>query len=207
MPIIEKIITVSGKHSHKFKEKGSLFQGQVYPVTSREEAENQLAACRKEFYDATHNCYAYKLLDNTFKYSDDGEPNGTAGIRIFNAIEHFELTDLLVVVTRYYGGTKLGIGPLGKAYYFSAHSVLEEAGKIEKVNYSKIEIEYGFDQTSNVHHFLSTHNVINIENTFEEKPKINCYIKPDRVEVLKNELTEVSKGAIVIKEIETDVFI
>jgi uncharacterized YigZ family protein len=203
----EKIITISGNHTHKFKEKGSVFLGQAYSTGSQEDAENQLSLCRKEFYDATHNCYAYKLLDKNFKYSDDGEPNGTAGIRIFNAIEHFKLVNVLVVVTRYYGGTKLGAGPLGKAYYHSAHSVLEEAEKIEKINYSKIEIEYGFEQTSNVHHFLSKHSVINIENIFENNPKIICYIKPGKIDTIQNELTEVSKGSISIKELEKNVFL
>jgi uncharacterized YigZ family protein len=207
MPLNEKIITISGEHSHKFKEKGSLFLGQVFNINSLEEAEKRLFDCRKEYYDATHNCYAYKLLDQTFKYSDDGEPNGTAGIRIFNAIEHFQLVDIIVVVTRYYGGTKLGLGPLGKAYYHSAHSVLDEVKKIEKVNYSKIEIEFDYDQTSNVHHFLSKHNVLNMENKFEESPRIICFVKPDQVDSLREELTEVSRGCINIEELGKNIFI
>jgi len=207
MPVYEKIITISGEHSHKFKEKGSLFLGRAFNINSLEEAEMRLSDCRKEYYDATHNCYAYKLQDQIFKYSDDGEPNGTAGIRIFNAIEHFQLVDIIVVVTRYYGGTKLGAGPLGKAYYHSAYSVLDEVKKIEKINYSKIEIEFNHDQTSNVHHFLSKHNVLNVENKYEEIPKIICLVKPDHIDSLRNELTEVSRGDINIKELEKNIFI
>ncbi len=207
MPAKEKIITLSGKHTHKFKEKGSLFLGQAYNVNSVEEADNRLISCKKEYFDATHNCYAYKLLDDQFKYSDDGEPNGTAGIRIFNAIEHFCMVNVLVVVTRYYGGTKLGVGPLGKAYYQSAHSVLDEAKKIEKKNYSKIKIEFDYDQTSNVHHFLSRHDVLHIVNSFKKLPVITCYIKPVELDALENELREVSKGSINIKELEFDVFL
>ena len=207
MPSKEKIITISGKQTHKFKEKGSLFLGQAFKVTSQGKAEEQLSLCRKDYFDATHNCYAYRLLDEQFKYSDDGEPNGTAGIRIFNAIEHFDLFNVLVVVTRYYGGTKLGVGPLGKAYYQSAHSVLEKADKVEKINHSKIEIEFDYDQTSNVHHFISKHGVRNIENNFEKLPAITCYIKPENLNALQNELQEVSKGSIIVKELERDKFI
>lgn len=207
MPVYEKIITISGEYSNKFKEKGSLFLGQVYNIKTLEDAEKRLSDCRKEYYDATHNCYAYKLLDQTFKYSDDGEPNGTAGIRIFNAIEHFELIEVLVVVTRYFGGTKLGVGPLGKAYYHSAFSVLDEAAKIEKVNYSKIEIEFNYDQTSNVHHFLSKYNATHIENKFEDTPKIICLLKPDRMKNLQNDLTDISRGSINMTELKINIFI
>jgi uncharacterized YigZ family protein len=207
MPSKDKIITISGKHTHKFKEKGSLFLGQSFKVNSPGDAEDQISICRKEYFDATHNCYAYKLLDEQFRYSDDGEPNGTAGIRIFNAIEHFNLNNVLVVVTRYFGGTKLGAGPLGKAYYHSAHSVLNEADKIERINHSKIKIEFDYEQTSNVHHFLSKHSVRDIINSFEKLPVITCYIKQDRLDVIQNELREVSKGSIIVKELERDVFI
>jgi uncharacterized YigZ family protein len=203
----EKIITISGKNTHKFKEKGSLFMGQAYPVRSVEDCENQVSLCRKEFYDATHNCFAYRLQDGSFKYSDDGEPNGTAGIRIYNAIQHFELVDVLVVVTRYFGGTKLGAGPLGKAYYHSAHTVLNKAEKLEKMNYSKIEIMFDYDQTSNVHHFLSMHNAFNIENIFKKLPGIICCIKPGKFEELQSELADVSKGKIKLKVLEKDIFI
>lgn len=207
MPAIEKIITISGEHSYKFKEKGSLFLGQAFYIKSLEDAENKLSECKKEYYDATHNCYAYKLPDQTFKYSDDGEPNGTAGIRIFNAIEHFQLVDILVVITRYYGGTKLGVGPLGRAYYHSAFSVLDETKKNEKVNYSKIEIEFDYDQTSIVHHFLSKHNVLNIKNKFEDIPRIICFVKPYHIKNLQNDLTEVSRGKIKTIELEKNIFI
>jgi len=87
MKSIETIINLS---EFQFKEKGSLFVGRLFPIQSVDEAESILAEIRKKYYDATHNCYAYKFIaDESFNYSDDGEPSGTAGIRIFNAIKHF----------------------------------------------------------------------------------------------------------------------
>ncbi|MDZ7765436.1 MAG: YigZ family protein [Melioribacteraceae bacterium] len=97
-----------------------MFIGYAAPCKNDEEAEQILEGKKKQYYDATHNCYAYKILPESIKYLDDGEPSGTAGIRILNAIQHFDLTNLIVISTRYFGGTKLGVGPLGKAYYNSA---------------------------------------------------------------------------------------
>ena len=112
----EKILTLDNFAEVTYKEKSSVFRGQVYHCETDNEAANILAQTKKKYYDATHHCFAFKLITEKFKYSDDGEPNGTAGIRILNAIEHFDLINVMVVITRYYGGTKLGFGPLGKAY-------------------------------------------------------------------------------------------
>ena len=93
----EKIKTIKEENYNKIKEKGSQFMGFVYQVVSVEEAEEKLKNIKKRFYDANHHCYAYKLASNTEKYSDDGEPNGTAGLRILNAINHFSLNNNLVI--------------------------------------------------------------------------------------------------------------
>jgi len=191
------INTIKKKAQSEFKEKGSLFVGQIFPIQNSEEAENILSEIRKKYYDASHNCFAYKLIDKEdLKYSDDGEPNGTAGIRILNAINHYQLSNILVISTRYFGGTKLGVGPLGKAYYNSAISAIESAAIILKEKYSEIIIEFEYDMTSHVHHFLNIFNAKNIQNIFDEKPKIKCLIKPDNFHQLIDELTRVSKGRI-----------
>ncbi len=207
MSVKSSIRTVENIYEFQFKEKGSLFIGQVYPTQTTDEVNEYLAAIRKEHYNATHVCFAWKLRNDSFKYSDDGEPNGTAGIRIYNAIQHFDLTDMLVIVIRYYGGTKLGVGPLGKAYYHGAHGVLEEAEFVEKVNYSKIYISYDFDQTKNIHHFLGTYEAKITENLFDTRPALECLILPQHIEPLKQKLTEVSRGSIEVKVLEKDLFI
>src|ERR1035437_8880518 len=125
MSIIKPIRSIEGFTEAGIKEKGSAFTGQAYFMSDSDECVKKLNKIIKQFYDATHHCYCYKLNSGEAKYSDNGEPSGTAGIRILNAIEHFDLTDILVVVIRYFGGTKLGVGPLGKAYYESALNVLK----------------------------------------------------------------------------------
>lgn len=194
----EKIKTIASYNEYKFKEKGSLFIGQAHPVELEEEARQILESVKKKFYDATHHCYAYLLQDNTSKYSDDGEPSGTAGIRIINAINHFSLVNLLLISIRYYGGTKLGVGPLGKAYYRSAEETLASAKIIEKTAYQKIRIEFDFNHTSQIHHYLSLYNAVQIKNIFKTNPSIECLITPNQVKKMAEDLVEATKGGVKI---------
>jgi uncharacterized YigZ family protein len=192
----EKIITVDKFAEFEFKEKNSVFKGQVYHCEAENEVANILETIKKKYYDATHHCFAYKLISRQFKYSDDGEPGGTAGIRIFNAIEHFKLINVMVIVIRYYGGTKLGVGPLGKAYYTSALNVLESAKKLEKVLFQKIIIESDFKYTSHIHRILSDHKAIIENSEYKERAIFECFIMPSELNKIIFQLTDISKGEI-----------
>lgn len=205
---MDKIKTIIDKSEFQFKEKGSLFIGYLFPIQNYNEAESILADIRKKHYDASHNCYAYKLIDEeSFKYSDDGEPNGTAGIRILNAIKHFDLTNVLAISTRYFGGTKLGVGPLGKAYYNSAIGAIENANIITKEKYSKIIIDFGYDYISDVHHFINTYKAQNINNFFDKNPQIQCLIKPEFLDKLSENLIAVSNGKIETKILQANIYL
>lgn len=193
-----KIVTITSECESKIKEKGSVFIGKAFPVKTVEDAEEIQNDIKKQFYDATHHCYCYQLLDGQFKYSDDGEPNGTAGIRIQNAINHFNLTNILVVVIRYFGGTKLGVGPLGKAYYASAESVLQKCNIIEKDEFIAVRIEYDYPQTKTVHHFLNKFDAREIENLFESGPVINCFINIDKLEAFKENMIKSTNNSVNI---------
>ena len=195
-----KIKTIKDFAQSKFKEKESLFFGLAFPVENIDEAEAKLDEIRKKYYDATHHCYAYKTLSEGEKYSDDGEPSGTAGIRLLNAINHFDLTNVLLVSVRWFGGKKLGVGPLGKAYYRSGLETLENAEIIELEEYLKISVEYDYSQTKNVHHFLQKYGAIIKENLFEEKPKIIALIKTGYFENFHKELFEASARTVKIEK-------
>jgi uncharacterized YigZ family protein len=190
------IKTIPDFHEFRFKEKGSLFIGQTYNITSEEGAEIQLKKIKKEYYDATHRCFSFTLIAGTFKYSDDGEPNGTAGIRIFNAQKHFEVTNNLTVVIRYFGGTKLGVGPLGKAYYDSAFSVLKEAKIVILKKFQRLEIEYDFEQSSIVHNMIRKYGIKIISSTFNPSPKINGYIVFENLLNFRAEIEQYSPKSI-----------
>lgn len=188
MNLPENIKTIVSPTEFKLKEKGSIFIAKSFPIISEDDANNLLNQQRKEFYDATHHCYSYKLQNRIFKYSDDGEPNGTAGIRIFNAQNHFELTNILTIVIRYFGGTKLGVGPLGKAYYESAFNSINQNEIIEKELYQNIVIEYDFSQSKTVHHLINKNKIRIQTSTFEEIPKIFAIIKPNILKQFEDEV-------------------
>lgn len=202
----EKILTVDNFAEVTHKEKSSVFIGQVYHCETENEAANILVPIKKKYYDATHHCFAYKLITEQFKYSDDGEPNGTAGIRILNAIKHFNLINVIVVLIRYYGGTKLGVGPLGKAYYTSVYNVLEEAKKVEKVLFQKVIIRADFKYISHIHRILSNHNATIENSVYKEKVIFECYIIPSELGKITFQLTDISKGEIKIVDTEVNYY-
>ena len=185
-----RIKTISSESEFRIKEKGSLFVGLSLPISNEEEGIIFLNSVRKKFYDATHHCHSYKLADGLFKYSDDGEPKGTAGVRINNAQNHFDLTNIITIVIRYFGGIKLGIGPLGKAYYEAANQNLEASKKIEKELYQNIELEYKFEQTKYVHHLISKFELVVNKNLFELSPIMHCSIKASRTDEFSSEINE-----------------
>ncbi|MBS3946608.1 MAG: YigZ family protein [Melioribacter sp.] len=193
------ITTIIEKAEFQFKEKGSLFISQVFHVDSEETATNILKEIRKIYFDATHNCYAYKLSNGASKYSDDGEPNGTAGIRILNAINHENLFNLLVIVTRYFGGTKLGVGPLGKAYYDSAIEVLKISKKISQQLYLHATIQFDFEFSNLVHRMISKYSIKIVKTEFSELTIIECLIPDSEREKFVNELTINSLSKIKIE--------
>lgn len=195
----EQIKSVKEYKQYSLKEKGSEFIAIVYSVDNDSIAQNYLSEIRKKYYDATHHCYAYKIKTGEQKYSDDGEPNGTAGIRILNAVEHFDLTDVLLIVVRYFGGTKLGVGPLGKAYYNASTCVLEQSEIIQKILYEEVEIEVEFNFISHIHRTASQLSVIINETQFTDKVFFTCYIKPKNVDRFISELTNLTNGQISIQ--------
>ncbi len=139
-------LTIADNNRTETKIKGSKFIASAQHVRTKEEAEAFWDSKRAEFYDATHNCFSYRLgaegLD--FRYSDDGEPSGSAGKPMLFSINKFNLSDVAVVVTRYFGGTKLGVGGLARAYGGSAEDVLKicETQHVYKIKPVKVFCNY-----------------------------------------------------------------
>jgi uncharacterized YigZ family protein len=144
--------TIEEQKRTEIKVKGSRFIASVYPTSSKENALHILDAIRKEFYDATHNCFAYRFghLGLDFRASDDGEPNGTAGKPILFAMQKAGISDALVIVTRYYGGTKLGTGGLARAYSDSADAVLTQCTKKAIFKTTSVRIYCTYDDVKTI---------------------------------------------------------
>ncbi len=198
--------TISGFFESKYKEKGSLFIGRAYPAEDAFQAESVLALVKKEFYDATHNCYAWKLKDGSVKYSDDGEPTGTAGVRILSAINHFNLTDIIVISTRYYGGTKLGVGPLGKAYYESALTALESAAFTEYTRFRKVIFSVGFDDTGKIFHHLQKDFIRLISQDYSDGLAITTEIRYDLAGKFSEDLFDEFHGRIKTEMTDEEIY-
>ncbi len=207
MQNIEKYNTIRDFNETTLKEKSSIFTAQVYPIESEDDAIKILERTKKKYYDATHHCYAYKLLNNQIKYSDDGEPNGTAGVRILNAINHFNLHKILVIVIRYFGGTKLGVGPLGKAYYNSAIQALENSLIIEKIGYKKISITADLNQINNIYHIIDQFKGKINKSDYANDVKIECLVSLEKVEQFITNINGISKGKAIINEDEEIIFL
>lgn len=176
---------IQGKHENTIIIQKSKFIAEAYRVDTLEEIEQILSAIRKKYYDATHHCFAYRLNDTIQKMSDDGEPAKTAGAPILDVILKRNLTNILIVVTRYFGGILLGAGGLVRAYSGAASSVIEQA-TIFKLSYQKkfqLTCSYSSYQT-----ILKTMKYIKIENTsFLTEVTILGYCKKELFSKLKED--------------------
>ena len=187
-----------------YKEKGSLFVARAYPVKSVDEAMLLLEKNKKDLYDAAHHCYALRLHDGTTKYSDAGEPSGTAGVRILQAIEHHEVYDVVVVVIRYFGGVKIGVGPLGKAYYTAADTALEKCEKISKYAYLEMIIRADYDRSSALYHLFSQHPVKILNTHFDEDAEFELLVRLDAFEEFQEKLIDVCSGRVKILNVKKE---
>lgn len=147
--------TISNSGEGFYKEKGSKFIGLAFRVRDEEEVKERLEEVKKQYYDGRHHCYAYILSKDKRRANDDGEPNHSAGDPILGQIKSKNLTEVLVVVVRYFGGTKLGVPGLINAYKTAAFEALE-ASKFLKVTIEEIyDIQYGYDITNEVMRLIS----------------------------------------------------
>ena len=155
---LDSYLTVSqSPSSSQIKVKGSRFIAQVIHVQDQKKAEDSYLAICKDYYDATHNCFAYRINYVDFRYSDDGEPTGTAGYPILKILEGNSLLQTLIVVTRYFGGKKLGPGGLARAYTEAARCALDNAKIIKKINYTCVEIKTDYGHLSALKSLIKKH--------------------------------------------------
>jgi len=174
------------------KEKGSKFIGFAYPVNSEYDIKNSLNHLKTIHPKATHHCYAYRLGINgeNYRANDDGEPSGSAGLPIYNQLLAHQITNVLVVVIRYYGGTKLGVGGLVKAYKESAKFTLEEAKIITKELESKIELKFKFSQQNIIFTLLNKYDAKIITFEAEDICTIVANFKTSKEQSISDELSE-----------------
>jgi len=177
-----RYFTIKETGESLFKEKGSRFIGLTFSVESIGDIQECLGEVRKKYHDARHHCYAYILgmTQQNFRSNDDGEPNHSAGDPILGQIRSKELTNTLVIVVRYFGGTKLGVGGLISAYKQAAQDALEKSGRIEIFPWTYFKIIFGYPATSSVEKIITDFKVDVLERDFTEKCVFHCRIVEDR---------------------------
>lgn len=178
-------------------EKKSRFIASVKPVTTEQEAIDFINEIRAEFRDATHNVYAYVISDNNItRYSDDGEPGGTAGVPTLEVLNKEHLTDVAVVVTRYFGGTLLGAGGLVRAYGKSAKLGVDAAVITEKVYCHELLIRAPYDLLGKIRYLIENGEYILGEIEYETDVCITAFVKYDLLNQFQKEITEATNGAV-----------
>ena len=194
--------TVEFENSDEFIEKKSKFIGYVKPVKTQEEATEFINKIKSKHWDATHNVYAYVLQENNIqRYSDDGEPSGTAGVPVLDVILKSNLVDVCVVVTRYFGGTLLGAGGLVRAYSHGSKIAVEAGNIITMAPCSilKVCVDYSFYDRLNI---LLNDFSANVEDTqFSDDVSVTFSIKQEKTADLQNKLTDLSNGLYKLNEI------
>ena len=171
-------------------------------VYSEEEARDFITAIKKEHYKATHNCSAFIVGERSEikRTSDDGEPSGTAGVPMLGVLENHNLTNVCVVVTRYFGGIKLGAGGLIRAYAGSVALAVKEIGIIEIKEQAGIAIQISYAQYQEYSNFLKEHNLMELETTFTDQIDTIIYLDKEEKENTKAALVEFFNGKITLTD-------
>lgn len=195
-------LTIAAEAEAVYKERSSKFLAFAYPVADEKRIRVILDSLRKQYYDATHHCYAWRLgpQGEQFRANDDGEPSGTAGKPILGQLLSHELTNCLIVVVRYFGGTKLGVSGLIQAYRESAQEVIAESMIIEKTVDTNIRVEFSYMIMNEIMRIVKDENPRITAQDFDNLCSMTLSIRQSRAEGLIGKLNKVSGATTEILE-------
>ena len=192
--------TIANQCEGQFKIKGSKFIAFGYPVNSEEEIENKLKNLKKKFHNARHHCYAYRLGNEgkMYRYNDDGEPSGTAGKPIYGRLLSHELSNILMVVVRYFGGTLLGTSGLINAYRSATEDCIRNAKIIEQTIDIDVKISFGYEQINKVMRIIKD-GAITIKNqNFENVCTMQLSIRKKNYDISLEQLMKVRDLELIL---------
>lgn len=195
--VMRPYITVQQQAQAEFTVHRSRFIGTAAPVSTEEEAVSFINEIRARYKDATHNVYAYALRENsTCRFSDDGEPQGTAGKPVLEVLQKEGITDAAVVVTRYFGGILLGTGGLVRAYTDGAKGALDGAKILQMTPAVRVELDIGYDFYGKLTYILPSYDIVTEKSDFAEGIRLILLIKEDKLPEFSSELMELSGGIV-----------
>ena len=189
--MIDNFFTIKeNEYTSELVEKKSKFIATLLKVNSEEEAIQKLAEIRKKYRDAKHNVFSYRIANNMERFSDDGEPSGTAGVPILDILRGEKLQNVLLVVTRYFGGILLGTGGLVKAYSTVAKDAILKASKVEMklCNEYKIEVNYNFHNI--LLHYFKEQSIIVRDTIFSDKVSLSIIAEAEKSEEILAQIAE-----------------
>ena len=195
--------TISANAKDSFIEKRSEFIGYIAPVKTNDEAVAFINSIKSEHRKAKHNVYAYILReDNISRYSDDGEPQGTAGVPVLDVLKKRGLTDVCVVVTRYFGGILLGGGGLVRAYSHAASLACDAAHIMNMCMCHRLKITADYGMYGKISYLLPNYETITVNSDFGSDVTLEILVLSEKLEALKKELIEVTNGSVDITDCE-----
>ena len=199
---MEAYLTI-GKESHsEYEEKRSRFLGVAIPCTTEEEVTARLAELRSKYWDARHNVYAYILKNGASRFSDDGEPHGTAGKPVLDVLAGSGLVDVLIVVTRYFGGTLLGTGGLVRAYSAAARDAVNAAQRVMMCTCVTYEINCPYPEHQRLMRLLEDNGATVVDTVFAADVTVKFALKEENCDNFLALLTEVFSARLSAKELE-----
>lgn len=198
----EQLYRILATSQGELREKGSKFFAYAIPVTTAEEIDGEIALLKKKYHDARHHCYAWRLGETGDQSlaNDDGEPSHTAGDPILAAIRSAGLTDVLIVVIRYFGGTKLGVRGLIEAYRGAAEDALEEAQKEEIISRTYFRVDFSYEQTSEINKMLHPFDINQEEANYTDVCAVTYSIKTLEYPQVEKTFTDRGKTVVFLKE-------
>lgn len=191
--------TLQKSGERDFTEKKSRFIGYAFPVSTEKEAQDFLQMIRKRHWDAKHNVSAYVLKDGIQHCSDDGEPQGTAGVPVMNVLLKNGVVNAMIVVTRYFGGILLGTGGLVRAYSHTASLALEDAGIVTMYPGKNLSLSCSYSQYGKVSALIPQYGGKIDKSEFGAEVKLQFHIKSEKFHFFQTEFTEATSGAICVK--------
>ena len=195
---MEQFLVPAGEGTSEYMEKKSRFLGLITPVTTEAEARARLEAVKKREYDARHNCWAYILHSGQKRYSDDGEPQGTAGMPILDVLQKNGLTDICCVVTRYFGGVLLGANGLVRAYSHSTALAIENAQVKVMLPCYPVSIQTDYALYGKIAYHLPQEDILQLDTIFEDQVELKLLVRDSLWEPLKKELIDLTSGQVEI---------
>ncbi|MDX9846094.1 MAG: YigZ family protein [Tenuifilaceae bacterium] len=197
-------LTIAGKSEGLYKEKGSKFIALAFPIQSEEEIKTILVDLRKQYHDARHHCYAYILgfKSESWRANDDGEPSSTAGKPIHGQLLSRNLTNTLVVVIRYFGGTKLGVSGLINAYKTAASESLDAATIVEKTVNDIYKISFAYPATNEVMRLIKDEDLFVINQVFDTSCSVTIGIRQSKLTLVLDKVDKIDSA--VAEYVRTD---